>query len=241
MNENALVDEIRRLGPWFHNIELPDGTRTFHESPLGDFPRYKWEEIADLLPADLSGWHCLDIGCNAGYYSVQLAQRGATVLGIDHDEHYLAHARFVIEQFGLSESIELRKAEVYEVDQLDGPFDLVLFMGVLYHLRYPLYALDKVAAQTRRLMVFQTLTMPGPPEADSPVVPEDVGLNDRDHMLDPGYPKMAFIEHKLACDPTNWWAPNPACCEAMLRSAGLRVAQRAGGETFLCEKVEEQR
>jgi tRNA (mo5U34)-methyltransferase len=63
----------------------------------------------------------------------------------------------------------------------------------------------------------------------------DRDINDRAAMLEPGWPKMAFIEHRLAGDPTNWWAPNHACMEAMLRSAGMRVLGRPAPETYLCE------
>jgi len=63
----------------------------------------------------------------------------------------------------------------------------------------------------------------------------DRGLNDREALLEPGWPKMAFLEHRLAGDPTNWWVPNRACVEAMLRSAGMQVASRPEPEIYLCE------
>src|SRR5438270_11629686 len=90
--------EIARLGPWFHNLHLPDGTQTCPGHYLGDFPRFKWEQIQGALPSDLTGWRCLDIGCNAGFYSFELAKRGGTVLGIDLDERYLRQARWAAQQ-----------------------------------------------------------------------------------------------------------------------------------------------
>ena len=75
----SLADDIAALGPWFHNLHLPDGTQTAPGHFLGDFPTFKWEQIRDHLPTDLSGWTALDIGCNAGFYSFELARRGATV------------------------------------------------------------------------------------------------------------------------------------------------------------------
>jgi tRNA (mo5U34)-methyltransferase len=108
----------------------------------------------------------------------------------------------------------------------------VLFMGVLYHLRYPMLGLDIVAQRVRRVMVFQTLTMPeGVVHADT----HGHGFEDREVMLEPGWPKMAFLEHHFAGDPTNWWAPNHAAVEAMLRSAGMRVIDRPGHEIYLAE------
>jgi tRNA (mo5U34)-methyltransferase len=62
----------------------------------------------------------------------------------------------------------------------------------------------------------------------------DCAIGDRTPLLDPGWPKMAFIEHRLAGDETNWWAANHAAVEAMLRSSGLRVDARPGHEIYLC-------
>ena len=95
----------------------------------------------------------LDIGCNAGFYSVELKSRGASrVLGVDVDDRYLTQARFVASVLGLE--IEFEKRSVYDVDQIAGQFDYVLFMGVFYHLRYPLLALDKVIKKGRRAAGF---------------------------------------------------------------------------------------
>jgi tRNA (mo5U34)-methyltransferase len=226
-----VAEEIKNLQPWFHNIHLPDGTSTAPGHPLGDFPAFKWEQIKIFVPEDLSGWEVLDIGCNAGFYSIELAKRGAHVLGIDVDPHYLRQAAWVAKQFGLGKQLEFRQMQVYDLAHLDRQFDLIWYMGVLYHLRYPLLSLDIVSMKVRKLLVFQTLTMPG--EAVHPL-PYDIPFNGREIMREEGYPKMAFIENKLAGDVTNWWAPNHACIEAMLRSCGLQVIQRPGHETYIC-------
>ena len=228
----TIPEEITALGPWFHNLHLPTGEQTAPQHTLGDFPAFKWRDLQGLLPPDLTGWRVLDVGCNAGYYAIELARRGASVLGIDVDPHYLRQAAWATRQFGLEDRIELRQLQVYDVARLEGQFDLIWYMGVLYHLRYPLLSLDILAQKTRRLLLFQTLTMPGP---DSQPVPEDFPLDERAEMLAPHWPKMAFIEHKMAGDKTNWWAPNHACVEAMLRSCGLRVAARPAHEMYLCE------
>src|SRR3954453_13061347 len=164
-------DERRRavaeLAPWFHNLHLPDGVQTAPDHPLGDFPSFKWRELAPALPAHLSGWRALDIGCNAGFYSFELAGRGAEVAGIDLDEHYLPQVRWARERLGLDGRGEFRQQAVYDLARSHETFDLILFMGVLYHLRHPLLALDIVAARAKRLVVLQTLTTPGN-EAVSP-------------------------------------------------------------------------
>jgi tRNA (mo5U34)-methyltransferase len=224
--------QIAALAPWFHNLHLPSGEQTLPRHVLGgDFPNFKWQQIRRFVPADLHGWRVLDVGCNAGFYSFELARRGASVLAIDVDPHYLAQARWALGEMGLQDRIEFRQMEVYDLMRSDERFDLIWFMGVFYHLRYPLLALDLLAARTRRLMMFQTLTLPGmlvrPDTADCPI-------EDRTPLLESSWPKMAFIENRLAGDPTNWWAANHAGVEAMLRSSGLQVLERPGHEMYLC-------
>jgi len=233
-------EQIARLGPWFHNLHLPTGEQTAPNHPLGDFPRFKWEQIRGLLPSDLSGTSALDVGCNAGFYSIELARLGATVTGIDIDDHYLEQARWAAGEFGVADRIEYRKLTVYDLGRRNAPirseFDIVVFMGVLYHLRYPLLGLDLAASRLRRggVMIFQTLTTP-----DSWVgsAPEDLPITERRRLIAPGWPRMSFVERKLASDPTNWWVPNAACCEAMLRAAGMRIEARPGHEIYICRKV----
>ncbi len=226
------ADAIARLGPWFHNLHMPDGTQTAPDHNLGDFPSYKWQRLAPHLPEDLHGWSVLDIGCNAGFYTFELARRGAHVTALDSDRHYLDQARWASGVYGLSDSIEFRQIQVYDLAHEADSYDLVLFMGVFYHLRYPMLGLDTVAQRVGRLMVFQTMTMPGDEILENT---QRLDLDYREPMLDPGWPKMAFIEGRLADDPTNWWAPNIACVEAMLRSAGMRITKRLPHELYLCE------
>jgi tRNA (mo5U34)-methyltransferase len=230
-------DEIRRradaLGPWFHNMEL-GGVRTAPGHFLGDYPAVKFKGFAHVLPADLTGKTVLDIGCNGGFYSLEMKRRGAArVLGIDFDEDYLAQARFAAEVEGAD--IEFRKLSVYDVAALGERFDLVVFMGVLYHLRHPLLALDLVHEHVAGdLLLFQSMQRGS--EAIDPV-PENADFFDGAAMFDgPGYPKLHFIEHRYADDPTNWWAPNAACSAAMLRSAGFSILAHPESEVFLCRR-----
>lgn len=231
-NTAGLATGADELAPWFHNLHLPDGSQTAPQHPLGDFPNFKWRDIAPHLPADLTGWTALDLGCNAGFYAVELARRGAHVVALDKDEHFLRQVRWVRERFPFGDRIEVRAGQIYDLAHSSESFDLVFFMGVFYHLRYPLLGLDLVSRRVKRLMVFQTLTMPGLAVAE---VPDDLPFNKRAAMLDQGWPKMAFIEKQLAGDGTNWWAPNHAGIEAMLRSTGMRVTARPAHEIYLCE------
>lgn len=232
VQERELQAQIEALQPWFHNLHLPGGLQTAPDHPFGDFPTFKWKQIAPHIPEDLSGWSVLDIGCNAGFYTLQFAARGASVTAIDLDPHYLRQARWAAAQMQMEHRIEFRQMQLYELARESERYDLVWFMGVLYHLRHPLLALDIARRKTRRLMVLQTLSMPGDEVVSAPA---DVSIDERERLLAPGWPSMAFIEHRMAGDPTNWWAPNHACIEAMLRSSGFQVRQRIAHETYLCE------
>ena len=74
MDANALRERVAELSPWFHNIDLGHGVWTAPEHFLGDYPGFKFHRFADALPADLTGKTVLDIGCNAGFYSVEMKQ-----------------------------------------------------------------------------------------------------------------------------------------------------------------------
>ena len=224
--------EIDRMGPWFHNLHLPDGRQTAPRHPLGDFPFVKWQQIEPHLPASLAGCTVLDVGCNAGFYSFELAKRGARVTAIDVDGHYLRQARWAAGEYGLADRIEFKQCSVYELGRRPAQYDIVWFLGVLYHLRHPLLALDILRGVARKQMVLQTLTCPG---NSTRHVRENIGLMERHVMNRRGWPRMAFIEHALENDPTNWWAPNDACVEAMLHVAGFRVTARPGHEIYVCE------
>ena len=225
--------EITSLGPWFHNLHLPDGAQTAPRHALGDFPSFKWRAIAPPLPENLAGWTALDIGCNAGFYSIELARRGARVTGIDVEPLFIRQAEWAAREFGVDDRLEVRRMQVYDLAHTDETWDLVLFMGVFYHLRYPLLGLDVVSEKVQRLLVFQTLEMPGTDVAGETAL--DRPIDDRDVFTSPGWPKMAFIEHSFSGDPTNWWAANHAGMEAMLRSSGMRVLTQPADEIYVCE------
>jgi tRNA (mo5U34)-methyltransferase len=229
-----LREKIQSLQPWFHNLHL-NGEQTAPNHYFGDFPRFKWKQIAKCIPANLEGFTALDIGCNAGFYSFELAKRGAEVLGIDLDPHYLKQAKWASKELGLTDKVKFRQMQVYDLAKMKRSFDIVIFMGVFYHLRYPLLALDIVTQKVNKLLVFQTLTMPGDEVA---VTDFDLHIDKRKKMLKKGWPAMGFIENKLAGDPTNWWAPNHACIISMLRTCGLSVVTNPGHEIYIAKPDE---
>ena len=229
MPNGALAQRIAELGEWFHNLNLR-GIPTAPHHFLGDFPNVKWEHIGKAIPEDLSNTTVLDIGCNGGFYSIQMKQRGAKrVLGIDVDERYLNQARFAAETLDLD--IEFEKRSVYRVDEVPGQFDYVLFMGVFYHLRYPLFALDKVIQKVGGKLVFQTM-MRGSEQARA--WDSDYPFWNKEIFRDHDFPAMYFIEKSYSNDPTNWWIPNRGAVEAMLRSSGLEIVTHPESETWIC-------
>ena len=238
VEDRSVRAQVDALAPWFHNIDLGDGVWTAPDHFLGDYPGFKFRRFAAALPADLTGKSVLDIGCNAGFYSVEMKRRGAArVVGIDSDDRYLAQARLASRTLGFDD-IEFRNLSVYDVGALGERFDVVIFMGVLYHLRHPLLALDLIREHVAGdLLLFQTMqqgsteVMPVP--EDHPFHLPGTTTPPR-YFDDPGYPKMHFIERAFANDWTNWWAPNAACSQAMLRAAGFVIESQPEEEVYLC-------
>lgn len=236
LDRDTLARRIGELGEWFHNINL-FGVNTAPQHFLGDFPNVKWKYISAAIPEDLTGATVLDIGCNGGFYSLEMKRRGAArVIGIDVDDRYLNQARFAAETLGLE--IEFEKRSVYDVDSISGQFDYVLFMGVFYHLRYPLFALDKVVKKVGGELLFQTMIR-GSEQAQQ--WEKNYHFWNKEIFKSWDFPAMYFIENKYADDPTNWWIPNVAAAEAMLRSSGLEIMAHPELETWVCEPRTAQR
>jgi tRNA (mo5U34)-methyltransferase len=234
VNTETIRERITQLGPWFHNMNLA-GIETAPDHFLGNYPAEHWRVFENVVPSDLRGRTVLDIGCNAGFFAIKMKQRGADrVVGVDSDPRYLAQARLAAELSGVD--IEFHHLTVYEVASLREQFDVVLFLGVLYHLRHPLLALDLLHEHVvGDLLLFQTMVRGAgyvtPLERDYPFSETRV-------FDDPAFPRLHFIEHQYAGDATNWWVPNQACAQAMLRSAGFDVINHPAPEVFLCRRVD---
>jgi methyltransferase (TIGR04290 family) len=226
---------VHARGDWFQNLDL-HGVRTAPAHFLGDFPANKWKRFAHVLPQDMSGKSVLDIGCNAGFHSFEMKRRGAArVVGIEFDDYYLNQARFAAKVLG-HEDVEFRKLSVYDVAALGERFDLVLFLGLVYHLRHPLLALDLIHAHVARdLLVYQSLQR-GSAEVEP--LQDDYDFWDTEIFERPGFPRLHFIEKQYSHDQTNWWVPNAACSAAMLRSAGFQLIAHPEEEVFLCKRTD---
>ena len=232
MTEADLRQRIEELGPWFHNLRL-QGIETAPRHFLGDYPQVKYERLRETIPRDMTGKTVLDIGCNAGFYSLEMKRRGAArVVGIDTDERYLRQARYAAEVEGVE--IEFRRLSVWDVARLGERFDLVIFMGVLYHLRHPLLALDLIHEHVAGdMLLFQSMQRGSREIAP---VEEDYDIFAPAPFDEPGFPKLHFIEQRYSNDATNWWVPNRACVEAMLRSSGFAIEAHPEDEVYLCRR-----
>lgn len=111
------------------------------------------------IPEDLTGWTVLDVGAWHGYFSFECERRGADrVLAIDR----YAWNRFGMDEFlaartRLGSRVEHRALDAHDLDPASiGRFDLVLMLGVFYHLRNPLAALERIRSVTRRLLICET-------------------------------------------------------------------------------------
>jgi tRNA (mo5U34)-methyltransferase len=190
---------------WYHQIDLGDGIVT---PGVDDSP----SRMAPLdLPRDLSGRSVLDIGAWDGFFSFEAERRGASRVLATDSYCWSGEGWGTKEGFLTASRILGSRADDLEIDVMDlspdriGTFDLVLFVGVLYHMRHPLLALERVASVTGDQLIFDSHTA----------------------MIEERDPVMLFYPgSELNNDPTNWWGPNPPAVEAMLRDVGFRRTER---------------
>ena len=212
--EQALVicrAELLRIGvqriKWWHSIDLGHGVVT----PGSYDTRTLVDRIG--MPASLAGQSVLDIGAWDGYVSFEAERRGASrVLATDsfvwRTNLLSGKAGFQFARAALGSKVEDMDIDVMDLSpEAVGMFDVVLFLGVLYHLRHPLLALERVRSVTKKLLIMET-------HVDLPHIQR---------------PVMAFYPGtELSGDPTNWWGPNESCCFEMLKNAGFRNPRLVG-------------
>jgi tRNA (mo5U34)-methyltransferase len=223
---HSIASEIQRLAPWFHNFELADGIWTNNDgaSPGPDYPAKRWHLIEPLLADLVQNKTCLDVGCSSGFFSLKLKELGASdVLGVDLGEQLIAleQARYAARVLHLD--VRFEQVSVYELARLNQQFDIVLFMGVLYHLRHPLLALETLRKVCRGVLIVQSITTShNTTSAKDQPIPENTRLWS-DEQTHPAYPALRFVEHALDNDTSSWFVPNAAGVLAMLRSSGFTI------------------
>lgn len=207
---------IASVPHWYHRIEVAPGVVTpgGHDSPAA---------LALLpLPEDMSGMRVLDIGARDGFFSFEMERRGADVLALDYVPP--DQTGFAVASRLLGSGVEYRVENVYALDPArHGRFDLVLFLGVLYHLRNPLLALDRIWEVCARTLVLESHVIDNAYLApDGELVPlESLAPGQTEALLMQFYPGRALLG-----DPTNAWAPTGACLAAMVEEAVFDVWHR---------------
>lgn len=203
MTREELLQQVTAI-KWFHRIRLGDGVLT----PGLDDTQAKLRRLR--LPADFTGKSVLDIGAWDGFFSFEAEKRGASrVMAVDSfcwsGEGWGSKAGFNLARQALNSKVEDREMEVLDLAPENvGTFDVVFFFGVLYHMRHPLLALEKVAAVTKHHLILETKV----------------------DLISWKTPAMAFyLGSELNHDPTNWWAPNVPALVDMLRAVGFQRVQ----------------
>lgn len=207
------------MGAWRHRIDLGPGLTT----PGSEDTAAEWQRLK--VPDRLAGKRILDIGCSDGYYSFRAESSGASeVLAIDDESSFLAESngfRTAARILGSNVTYAVRDVENLDTAR-DGEFDLVLFVNVLYHLKNPVRALERIASVTRP---GGTLVLKTYYRTDLRVWFHGKCFGfDIDRR-----PKWWFFPNdELGGDPTNWWAPNRRALEGLLLSTGWTNLTRLG-------------
>ncbi len=195
--QEEVIAAVNSVSNWRHAIDLPFGVTTPGELVLS--------RVVDKfgLPADLTGKTVLDIGCCDGFWSFEAEKRGAKrVLAVDSWTENLTSKgeRFLVAHALLGSRVDYLWTDFFHLNvEEHGRFDVVLFLGVLYHLRNPLLALERIAQLCNQQLILETLFNP-----------------------DASGCAMDFLEgDECNHDPTNWWNPSLNCLLAMLRSCGF--------------------
>jgi tRNA (mo5U34)-methyltransferase len=221
---SAVRAEVTRVKHWRHAMLLPDGIITPGSQ----------ETVRDSfcfgLPKNLEGKRVLDVGCSDGFYAFECERRGAAyVMAIDDFSSVYVESPtgFHVAHRLLESKVEFRQCDVMNVNPQElGQFDLVLFLGVLYHLRHPLLALERLAELCRDQLIIETLVAPPMDTlADRFFASFMAALLAKRRRSFPFTFRGQYMEFyegdDIGRDPTNWWAPSIECLKAMLRSCGF--------------------
>ena len=210
MNVQELQNQVDAI-QWFHQMDLGNGIVT----PGVYDPRARLSAMH--IPEDLTGKTVLDIGTWDGFYAFEAERRGAArVLATDsfvwQGRTWGSKAGFELARKALGSHVEDLEIDILDISpHTVEPADAVFFLGVLYHMRYPLRALENVFSVTKELAIIETVV-------------------DLTHMKQPA---AAFYPGgELNGDPTNWWGPNEAAVHGLLKTAGFSRVETVFKDAF---------
>jgi tRNA (mo5U34)-methyltransferase len=215
MTDDEVRARIAAIPHWYHPIEIRPGIVT----PGANAARIVLETLE--LPADCRGMRALDLGTRDGFFAFELERRGAEVVAVDYLPK--TESGFALAAELLGSRVTYLQRNLYELSAGElGTFDIVLFLGLLYHLPDPLGALRVVRDLTAKRMYLETL-----------VLDFSADMNE--------LPLMRFFAgSSWVGDPTNYWGPNVRCVEDMLGEsefAARRVVRLGDRCVFACEAV----
>ena len=230
------IASLEKETGWYQCIDLGNGIKTKTKSHWGEplnYPLPKWNLIKHHIPENLEGMSVLDIGCNAGFFSVEAKRRHADyVLGIDERAGYLKQAAFVTDVLGLD--IDFTKMNIYELSKMDKKFELVLALGIIYHCKHPLMAAENIACVCNGTAIIESQLI------EKPTFVLEKPLTLIKHLLNgrffrhkepiwtyvyKGYKNSPLNQDKKEAD-YNWWFPNMEALIKLFRTVGFRKIEK---------------
>lgn len=213
--KQEIENKMKKVNFWWHQIDLGQGIITPGKSDT----QARLERIH--LPEDLSGKAVLDVGCWDGFFSFICEKRGAKkVLATDHfiwHEPWAGMDGFLTVREILGSQVDYMDIDVFDITPENvGYWDIVLFLGVYYHLKNPCLALERLAKVTKSLLIVESMVI-------------DTGL-------DEDVPIMRFYpSDECSGDSTNWWGPNLECLKRTMLDAGFQRVEVKSYPNFYFE------
>jgi tRNA (mo5U34)-methyltransferase len=230
LDQDRIVERIHAI-EWYHAIEVAPGIVTPG--------RYDPKDLLGALgfPVDLTGKSVLDIGAYDGFFTFEAERRGAERV-VAMDRHAADQKGFALAHELLGSKAEYVEGSVYDLSpEIHGVFDIVFFFGVLYHLRHPLLALEKIHRICREYLLVESHVL----DTDFIHRLQHAPLASLHPLLKDALLMQFYPNDELNDDWSNWWAPSTECLRLMIESCGFepeltsRWADRAAFRAYRVE------